>query len=127
MCQKAFGSFGAVLVSVPRHTLTWTRGTPAEFQSSSIVKRGFCAQCGTQLYMAEDNDPTYEIAIGSLDDPNSIGPFTEQVGIESKVAWFDTLNALKRLETNDYRTPDDMAKLTSFQHPDHDTEHWPPR
>ena len=28
MCQKAFGSWGAALVSVPLHIFRWSRGTP---------------------------------------------------------------------------------------------------
>lgn len=125
MCQKAFGNFGAALVSVAAEGVTWTRGKPAEFRSSAIVARGFCASCGTPLYMREDGDPTYEIAIGSLDDPNVIAPMTEQSGIESKVRWFDAMFGLPARTTADYRTPEDMQKLKSLQHPDHDTEHWP--
>ena len=87
MCQKAFGNFGAALVSVAANGLQWTRGSAAEFRSSVIVARGFCADCGTPLYMREDQDPDYEIAIGTLDEPNAIGPMTEQSGIESRVDW----------------------------------------
>ena len=81
MCQKAFGSWGAALVSVPVARLTWTRGQPAAFRSSAIVARGFCAQCGTPLHMKEDGDPNYEIAIGSLDSPE-LAPPSGQVGTE---------------------------------------------
>jgi hypothetical protein len=58
MCQKAFGSFGAALVSVAADDIEWTRGTAGEFRSSAIVARGFCRDCGTPLYMKEDGDPT---------------------------------------------------------------------
>ena len=120
MCQKAFGNFGAALVSVAAERLAWTRGKPAEFRSSVIVARGFCAGCGTPLYMREDGDPDYEIAIGALDDPNAIGPMTEQSGIESKIAWFDGLRDLPRQATADYRSAEDLVKLKSLQHPDRD-------
>ena len=126
MCQKAFGSFFAALVSVPRVQLTWTRGKPAEFRSSSIVARGFCAACGTPLHMSEDGDPTYEIAIGSLDNPE-LAPPSQEVGIESKLSWFKSLSDLPGHSTEDDRTPDDLAKLRSLQHPDHDTKAWPPK
>jgi hypothetical protein len=126
MCQKAFGSWGAALVSVPAATLTWTRGTPSAFRSSSIVSRGYCKNCGTPLFMREDGDANFEIAIGTLDDPNAIGPMTEQAGVESKLAWFDAMAGLPRQKTSDYRTPGDLQKLKSFQHPDHDTDAWPP-
>jgi hypothetical protein len=125
MCQKAFGSFGAALVSVAARDLVWTRGTPSEFRSSAIVARGFCSACGTPLYMHEDGDANYELAIGALDDPNAIAPMTEQSGIESKLAWFDAMFGLPRQATADYRTPKDLERLRSLQHPDHDTEHWP--
>jgi len=124
MCQKAFGSWGAALVSVPEPRLTWTRGKPGEFRSSAIVARGFCRDCGTPLYMKEDGFPDYEMAIGSLDDPELAPPST-QVGIESELSWFGTLASLPRKRTEDDRTPEDLKKLKSLQHPDHDTETWP--
>ena len=125
MCQKAFGSWGAALVAVPHAHLTWTRGAPSEFRSSSIVARGFCAQCGTPLHMKEDGDPNYEIAIGTLDDPEQAPPRYE-VGIESKLSWFKSLATLPGRTTEEDRTPEDLRKLKSLQHPDHDTESWPP-
>ena len=126
MCQKAFGSWGAALVSVPVAELTWTRGQPSEFRSSPIVARGFCSACGTPLHMKEDGDPHYEIAIGTLDDPERAAPI-HQVGIESELSWFRTLMNLPGRSTEDDRTPEDLAKLRSLQHPDHDTKEWPPK
>ena len=126
MCQKAFGSWGAALVSVPEAQLIWTRGGPSEFRSSAIVARGFCAQCGTPLHMKEDGDPNYEIAIGSLDNPE-LAPPSEQVGTEAKLSWFKSLLDLPGHSTEDDRTPQDLAKLRSLQHPDHDTTVWPPK
>lgn len=125
MCQKAFGSWGAALVSAAADRLTWTRGRPSEFRSSAIVARGFCEACGTPLHMREDGDPNYGIAIGTLDDPNGIPPMDEQVGVESETRWFRTLYALPRATTADQRSPEDLQKLKSLQHPDHDTERWP--
>jgi hypothetical protein len=125
MCQKAFGSWGAALVSVPVTQLNWTRGRPAEFRSSAIVARGFCAQCGTPLHMKEDGDPVYEIAIGTLDDPEKAAP-TDQAGVEAELSWFKSLSGLPAHRTEEYRTPADMTKLRSLQHPDRDTTDWPP-
>ena len=125
MCQKAFGSFGAALVSVDRERLSWTRGIPSEFRSSAIVSRGFCSNCGTPLYMQEDGDTVIEIAIGTLDDPNAVPPMTEQSGTESKLSWFDGMRELPERTTDEYRTAEDLAELRSLQHPDYDTEHWP--
>lgn len=123
MCQKAFGNFGAALVSIPESQLEWTRGTPGVFRSSSIVARGFCAACGTPLYMREDGED-YELAMGTFDDPNALPALSRQSGTESRVAWIETMVALPAEETGDYRTEDDLKKLKSRQHPDHDTEGW---
>jgi hypothetical protein len=125
MCQKAGGNFGLVLVSMPKSELTFTRGKAAEFRSSPIVARGFCAACGTPLYMLEDGWPIYEVTVGSLDEPDRVAP-THQVGIESERRWFHTLSDLPAKRTEDDRTPADLAKLKSLQHPDHETGRWPP-
>jgi hypothetical protein len=126
MCQKAFGSFGAPLVGVPLAQFRWTRGAPASFRSSPIVARSFCRDCGTPLFMQEDGDSRIELAVGTLDDPNAAAP-DHVVGVESKLSWADHLPGLPAHSTADDRTPEDLAKLTSLQHPDHDTEEWPPR
>ena len=125
MCQKAFGNFGAALVTAEASRVVWTRGRPAGFRSSPVVVRGFCAKCGTPLFMREDGDPMIEIAIGTLDDPTVIGSMTEQSGIESKLHWFDAVAALPALKTAETRKPEDLALLNTLQHPDHDTELWP--
>ncbi len=126
MCQKAFGAWGAALVSVDDGRLSWTRGAPAEFRSSAIVARGFCRDCGTPLYMKEDGDRNYEISIGSLDDPEAAPP-ARQVGVESELSWFAHLHELPAKETADDRTAEELARLKSLQHPDHDTPAWPPK
>ncbi len=125
MCQKAFGSFGAALVCVDARRFQWTRGTPAIFRSSPIVSRGFCARCGTPMFMREDGDDNYEIAIGTLDDPSAVPKMTEQTGVESKLPWFDNMLTLPMQRTEAYRSSEELARLKSLQHPDHDTEHWP--
>jgi GNAT superfamily N-acetyltransferase len=120
MCQKAGGNLGLALIGLDADKLVWTRGRPREFRSSPIVNRGFCEHCGTPLYMREDGHPQYEITIGSLDDPNAAPP-SRAVGVESKLRWFDTLAELPSRRTDEDRAPEELAKLTSLQHPDHDT------
>ncbi len=129
MCQKAFGGPGAALISVPIASLKWTRGKPAEFRSSPIVARGFCKRCGTPLYMQEDGWSIIEMALCTFDDPSALPAPDHRVGVESKLPWFDTLHDLPAKRTEDDRTPADLARLKSLQHPDHDTDHdfghWP--
>ena len=126
MCQKAFGAFYAPLVAVGDAELTWTRGALKHFQSSNLVKRGFCADCGTPL--------TYEapvggvaLAIGAFDHPELIKP-TIQYGTEARIDWLSDLDGLSSCRTDedeDEGVQELMSSLHSLQHPDHDTAAWP--
>ncbi len=76
--------------------------------------------------MREDGDPTYELAMGAFDQPNALPHLEHQTGVESRVDWILGLDQLETQETTDDRTPEDMLRLKSLQHPDHDTTRWPP-
>lgn len=126
MCQKAFGNYVAPLAGVPTSDLIWTRGEPGRFRSSDAVERGFCRDCGTPLtYRVLERD-RISVSIGSLDDPDAVEP-AEQFGIEGKRAIFDRLGALPAEATAAGTPPELLARMASRQHPDHDTERWPPR
>jgi hypothetical protein len=124
MCQKASGNIGIAFVAVPLARFAWTRGTPAEFRSSRFVARGFCAACGTPLYLHEDGDSNIELYLGTLDEPAAAEPL-RQVGTESKLRWFDDLHRLPARSTNEDSALAAAGRYVSRQHPDHDTEHWP--
>lgn len=122
MCQKAFGSYFGPLVLA--YDVEWTRGAPKYFRSSNQMQRGFCVECGTPLCCLDD-DGSIELAGGAFDDP-AVAPPTMTYNRRDRVVFFDTLTALppqphedKELSVN--------AGIVSYQHPDHDTEVWPPR
>jgi hypothetical protein len=123
MCQKAFGAYYAPLVSVRGAELEWTRGERKRFQSSNVVERGFCADCGTPLtYEAPDG---IAIAAGAFDDPAALPPVI-QFGTERKIAFVDHLHALPaRVTEDDAEAAPFVLDLVSYQHPDHDTATWP--
>lgn len=125
MCQKAFGAFYAPLVSVRGANLTWTRGTPARFKSSNFVERGFCATCGTPLtYEAPDG---VALAVGAFDRPETIAPIM-QFGVEAKLPYADGIASLPNRHTvDDIAAAPFLDKIVSYQHPDHDTDDWPPQ
>jgi hypothetical protein len=124
MCQKAMGGFFGPFVDA--YDLTWTRGAPKHFQSSNKARRGFCGDCGTPLTF-ESESWAVNIAIGAFDHPEEIAP-TIQVGVDAKLPYADHLADLPR------RTADEADKMVALyasvasrQHPDHDTEVWPPQ
>ena len=123
MCQKAFGSIFAILVTV--HDLEWTRGAPRYFQSSNKVRRVFCADCGTPL--SYDYGGPIEIAAGAFDDPSVVPP-TIQVNPAEKLPFFDGICALPtRAAGVEPNAEAFKASIISYQHPDHDTAAWPPK
>ncbi|MDQ6437984.1 GFA family protein [Mesorhizobium sp. LHD-90] len=124
MCQKAAGNFYLPLVSVRKAKLTWTRGAPKKFRSSNYAWRGFCGDCGTPLtYEAPDG---VALAIAAFDKPEEIAP-TVQWGTEAKLPYVDHIPELPGEETMaDISSAPFLADLVSYQHPDHDTETWPP-
>ncbi|MCM2292008.1 GFA family protein [Allorhizobium sp. BGMRC 0089] len=121
MCQKQFGSVFAPLVTADQAHLTWTRGQPTLFRSSQKIKRGFCNTCGTPLtYQSEDG---VELAIGAFDHPEKIEPEI-QVNYGKRIPWIDHLFEKPKFSSPEYDAK--WANIESWQHPDHDTDHWPP-
>ncbi|MBS8259105.1 GFA family protein [Roseibium polysiphoniae] len=121
MCQKAVGGpFAALVVT---ENLSWTRGEPTYFQSSNLVRRGFCGNCGTPLTY-EFEASNIDVTIASLDEPELFAPVL-QLGTESRLPWCEGLAELPE------RSPDDQAAaeavfagVENHQHPDHDTKSW---
>ncbi|HVZ29386.1 MAG TPA: GFA family protein [Asticcacaulis sp.] len=116
MCQKAFGNVLAPLVSMREGSLTWTKAEPARFQSSNLVKRGFCPTCGTPLtYEAPDG---VAVAIGAFDHPGVIEPVIHY-GIEGKVPWFDHMDEWPMRDTmDDLEAAPFLDQIVSYQYPD---------
>ncbi len=103
----------------------WTRGEPAWFASSNKVKRGFCRDCGTPLAY-DFGASAIELAIGAFDDPEQVPP-TLQVNPSDKLSFLDGLASLPvRTQVTIAKADEFLVGIVSHQHPDHDTEHWPP-
>ncbi len=131
MCQKAFGGFFAPLVNVRNEDFEVTRGKISLFRSSRDVERGFCSNCGTPLTVFDDGSDHLNVSIGSFDEPARLKPEI-QIGTESRMPWFGELDGLPADTTlgagEKYGFLDELAVIaaTNHQHPDHDTETWPP-
>jgi hypothetical protein len=125
MCQKATGTPFAVFVT--SHDIEWTRGEPSRFRSSDLGERLFCSACGTPLAVDETHGGGgFEFATGAFDDP-SLAPPTIQVHLEGRHCFFAGVSALPTPPDYDpARIAERDARLNSRQHPDHDTETWPP-
>ncbi len=122
MCQKAFGGLFAPLVSA--RDGHWTRAEPKWFQSSNLARRAFCSDCGTPL--AYETRYGLELAVGAFDQPDKVAPVI-QVNLNDKLAAYDKLSTLPTKKEQSEEWLDFMAEVHSCQHPDHETENWPPK
>jgi hypothetical protein len=117
MCQKQFGGFFGAFVTAYEDDLAWTRGEPAYFRSSAEIERGFCARCGTPLTYRHPGG--IELSIGSFDHPEALEPEV-QVNHAYRLPWIEKIFAKPLHEISD------RGEIVSYQHPDRDTDQWPP-
>ena len=127
MCQKAVGNAFAALAPIRIADFRWTRGTPGIYNSSAIVERGYCRQCGTPLSFKYTDSDWIDVTIGSLDNPGEVPP-GQSFGTESLVPWFHEVAALPADTTDRTMEPDRQERMVNLQHPDHDTDDgWEPK
>ena len=128
MCQKAVGGPFVALALVHANEVTWTRGKPGVFRSSTIATRLFCADCGTPLAYVGDEKGDIELTTGSFDQPAAVVP-TRATGTENKLPWIDGLASLPAQTTEQLYANRPKRTIKSFQHPDHVTaaDWMPPR
>ncbi len=100
LCQRATGGVFAALSMVKTAELTWTKGAPAYFRSSTVARRGFCRDCGTPLTFEYDGKDRLEVTTGSLDDPE-VAPLKEHFGVESRVSWLKLCDDLPQHRTGE--------------------------
>ena len=123
MCQKAAGNFFMPLGRAALADFVLTRGALAWFDSSDLVQRGFCRNCGTPLIYRNKTADTISVTLGSLDDVGAAKP-AHQCAPQAKLAWFGELDGLP-WEATDPSPWYAAVAASSHQHPDHDTPEWP--
>mgnify|MGYP000297084842 CR=1 len=78
MCQRALTHFGAFTACAPEalsientRKLKWHRSSPE-------ARRGFCSQCGSQLFWEPTHKRHVSVSAGSLDQPTGLRPGPHQ-------------------------------------------------
>jgi hypothetical protein len=98
ICQLNSGAPAMAFASVPAGHLVFTQGEDRvrRFKSSGFGHRLFCGACGTPIAMQVDHQPeTVDFAIATLDEPDAVAPGFH-IFHASKIAWFETSDALPR-------------------------------
>ena len=88
MCRRAVGNAFATLVWFRTAQITWITHEPASWPSSTIARRGFCARCGTPIYLAYDGSVRMALMLGVLDRPQDLVP-SYHYGVEGRLPWVD--------------------------------------
>lgn len=118
MCQKASGGPFMVFIAVPSRTVTWTRGAPTFYASSSFATRGFCRECGTPLTY-QYKPERLSLSHGSLDDPRLIDP-AERLSRETVLPWSEHVGTLPITSLEEWIAARLPGPISSHQHPDRD-------
>ena len=113
----------ATILAVVAGLVISASGAMAHDLWSNVVRRGFCAGCGTPL--TYEYEGGVEVAIGALDEPARAAPAI-QVNPADMLPFFDGLHELPFRKQGDSPAQDAfMRSVIGHQHPDHDTETWP--
>lgn len=98
LCRRSTGAPVLAWASYPAESFSYTRGSPARYQSSAHGHREFCSACGTQIaYRDSANAVTVDVNVGSLDEREQVAPRCH-IWFSSRVPWFDTADGLPRFE-----------------------------
>jgi hypothetical protein len=97
MCRRAAGVPVVAKATVAIDAFAWTGGEPASYRSPKAV-RFFCAACGTQLALC-DEQGYLDVMLASLDDPAAVRP-SYHIRTSSRIAWFETVDDLPRYPEN---------------------------
>ena len=114
MCQRHTGSAFWAGAKFPPDTFRFTKGEPKVYRSSKILERYYCADCGSSValnYLERpwpEEEPGFEAALGSLDDPTGLAP-EFHFGVESQHAWLHFDPAIPQ-----YRADEDAELQAAF-------------
>lgn len=96
-CRRASGAPVIAWLDVPRDHLKIS-GPITRFRSSPQSNRGFCSQCGSQLFF-EPDDPNEPISMSlcCLDDPEAVEP-ESHIYHADKLSWLTIEDDLRRFD-----------------------------
>ncbi len=118
MCQKAGGGPFLAFCNIARSALTFTRGKPALYASSTLAERGFCKDCGTPLTYQRKPD-AIGITTGSLDRAEQAVP-TSRLARDTVLEWSEQVGRLPITDIAEWRSSAGIQSFRIHQHPDRD-------
>ena len=97
-CRRSAGATPVAWGTVPRSSYKLLAGDLREYNSSSNVKRGFCARCGTSLtYSHAARGDEIDFLLSTLDAPERLTP-QSHVWLQEKMPWACVEDGLARYQ-----------------------------
>ena len=95
ICQRSAGAPVLAWFTVETRQFHYSNGKPTSYTSSLKAVREFCRECGTQLVYRASTGDKVDITTASLDAPDGVEP-QYHIWRSSRIAWFETKDALPR-------------------------------
>lgn len=94
-CRSCSGAPVVGWTAVASSTFRLTRGTPAEYRSSELATRSFCAACGTGLFYINETvlPGLVDIQTATFDDPDAF-PAMAHIQAAEQIGWMKTAHDL---------------------------------
>ena len=84
-------------MSVAKVDFQFLGAKPARHNSSNGVIRTFCKRCGTSLTYEQITEDSIDIAVTTLDDPDSLTP-TCHIWVSDKLPWIHISDGLPQYQ-----------------------------
>ena len=99
-CRRMHGAAYASFAGVLRNNFHFQSGTTdlTTYRSSTTGKRTFCGTCGSNIYVALDEDPdTFYVAMGVIDGHPPLPP-GYHIYVGSKAPWHEIDDGLRQYD-----------------------------
>lgn len=96
MCRRANAAPVVAWSMFQEEQVAFTHAKPKTYQSSSVARRGFCGDCGTQISFTADYIPgLVDLTVGSFDQPESLPPSMHYWNLR-RLPWVSFVDKLPR-------------------------------
>jgi len=90
-CAKTSGSFMMATACAPEHLVLEKQETLRWYRSSPDAQRGFCSNCGSNLFWKPEHGRHISITAGTLNPPTGLR-LVEQWHLADKSDYYDALH-----------------------------------